>query len=229
MKNLIKRVPVVGPIAKSVYRKWINPQKPFTDSNKYWIERYNSGGNSGDGSYRKLAEFKAEILNRFVREENVKTIIEYGCGDGNQLKLAEYPSYTGFDVSHKAVTLCRGLFSDDTTKTFRLVNEYEGEKAQLTLSLDVIYHLIENDIFNVYMHRLFDSAENFVIIYSSNTNENKDRAVHVKHRKFSEWIEQQEPKWKLHSIIPNKYPSTGDAQTGSFADFYIYEKSCANV
>lgn len=226
MKKIIKKIPIIGRVAQRVYRKWINPPKPFSGSENYWIERYNSGGNSGDGSNRKLAEFKAEILNKFVLKENIKTIIEYGCGDGNQLKLAEYPTYTGFDVSPKAITLCRELFTDDTTKIFRLMKEYAGEKAQLTLSLDVIYHLIEDEVFNEYMHRLFDSAEEFVIIYSSNTNENKqDQAAHVKHRKFSEWVGRLKPEWKLRSHISNKYPFTGDTKTGSFADFIIYERA----
>jgi len=34
------------------------------DSVEYWIERYASGGNSGSGSYRSLAEFKAEIYGK---------------------------------------------------------------------------------------------------------------------------------------------------------------------
>lgn len=226
MKKFIKKIPIIGQITQSVYRKWINPKNLFPGSENYWIERYESGGGSGDGSYGKLAEFKAEFLNKFVREENIKTIIEYGCGDGNQLKLAEYPSYIGFDVSPKIISLCREKFSCDTTKTFRLMNEFKREKAQLTLSLDVIYHLIENNVFKAYMHRLFDSAEEFVIIYSSNTNKNKeDQVVHVKHRKFSEWVEKMKPEWKLRSHIPNKYPFAGDPTTGSCADFYLYEKA----
>ena len=226
MKKLIKKIPIIGPITQSVYRKWINPPKPFTGSENYWIERYDSGRRSGAGSYRKLAECKAEFLNGFIREENVKTIIEYGCGDGNQLKLAEYPSYIGFDVSPKAIALCREIFSGDTTKTFKLMNEYKGERAQLTLSLDVIYHLIEDDVFNGYMHRLFNSAEGFVIIYSSNTIENKEgQGAHVKHRKFSEWVEKLRPEWKLRRHIPNKYPFTGDIKISTFADFYVYERA----
>ena len=40
--------------------------KTFPGSEEYWKKRYNSGGHSGDGSYNKLAEFKAKILNNFV-------------------------------------------------------------------------------------------------------------------------------------------------------------------
>ena len=119
MKELIKKIPIVGPITQSVYRKWISRPRPFTGSDNYWIKRYDSGGNSGDGSYGKLAEFKAEVLRKLIQEDDVKTIIEYGCGDGNQLELGEYPSYTGFDVSPKAISLCRERFSSDTTKNIQ--------------------------------------------------------------------------------------------------------------
>src|SRR5262245_51431247 len=111
MKKLIRKIPIIGPIIQSIARKLINPRKLFIGSENYWKERYDSGGNSGDGSYGKLAEFKAEVLNRFIREENIEKIIEYGCGDGNQLKSADYPSYIGFDVSQKALNLCRDIFS----------------------------------------------------------------------------------------------------------------------
>ena len=32
------------------------------DSKKYWEKRYLKGGDSGDGSYGKLAEFKAKVI-----------------------------------------------------------------------------------------------------------------------------------------------------------------------
>lgn len=36
------------------------------------------------------------------------------------------------------------------------------------MSLDVIYHLIEDEIYNKYMNNLFMAAEKYVFIYSSN-------------------------------------------------------------
>ena len=31
--------------------------------------------------------FKAEIINNFIEKNDIQTIIDYGVGDGNQLKL----------------------------------------------------------------------------------------------------------------------------------------------
>jgi len=199
--------------------------RPFPGSEEYWKQRYKAGGTSGDGSYNRLAEFKAEVLNSFVSNNKIQTVIEYGCGDGNQLKLATYPSYIGFDISAEAISQCEVLFSDDATKTFNLNQDYAGQSAQLTLSLDVIYHLIEDDVFSAYMKRLFDSSSEFVIIYSSDTDkQNSKQAPHVKHRMFSKWVEENRLEWQLCRYIPNKYPITSDGQSGSFSDFYIYKK-----
>ena len=226
MKKILKRIPIAGPLTRCIYRTVQNFKSPFPGSMDYWRQRYESGYNSGIGSYGKFAEFKAEILNNFVRDNNIETVIEYGCGDGNQLKLAEYPSYIGFDVSPEAISRCNRIFSEDDTKKFILMHEYTGETAELTISLDVIYHLIEDDVFNSYMERLFSSSKSFVIIYSSDTDDNQDNQVsHVKHRKFSEWIDKNQPKRKLLRRIPNKYPYQKDANEGSFADFYIYAKA----
>ncbi len=210
---------------KDKLRRLFGFQKRFAGSEKYWIQRYNSGKNSGSGSYNQLAEFKAEIINDFVTNYNITSIIEYGCGDGNQLMLAEYPSYIGFDVSQKALNLCQNLFFQDKSKTFSLIRDYKGERAQLTLSLDVVFHLVEDEIFHGYMERLFDSSDEYVIVYSSNTDDNaEDQCDHVKHRKFTSWVEKHRPEWKLIKYIPNRFPLKNGDKDSSFCDFYMYEK-----
>jgi len=223
MREIIKRIPVVGPAITRIHRNLFFKQKPFPGSEGYWIQRYATGGNSGEGSYNRLAEFKAEIINGFVKDNRVTSIIEYGCGDGNQLKLAEYPSYVGFDISPKAIEICSDFFRNDKTKSFKMMSEYMGEKAQLTLSMDVIYHLIEDDIYNSHMERLFSSSERFVIIYSSDYDD--EHIYHEKRRKFTRWVDAFALNWKLKSHIPNRFPFNGRDQTGSLSDFYIYEAS----
>ena len=181
---------------------------------------------SGSGSYNKFAQFKAEILNAFVHEKNISSVIEYGCGDGNQLSLMAYPNYIGFDISQNAISRCADRFANDSSKSFKLVQDYDGEIAELTISLDVIYHLVEDDVFIDHIKRLFDSSEKYVVIYSSDTNENPEGEItHVRHRKFSDWVSKNKPEWELVETIGNKYPSGGGNDGGSAADFYIYAKS----
>lgn len=199
-------------------------RKPLS-SNNYWNQRYVSGHHSGPGSYGRLAVFKSTTLNEFVAENDVSSIIEFGSGDGNQLSLAQYPTYTGYDVSRAAVAMCRERFLRDNSKQFFHTGEYDGQQAELAVSLDVIFHLIEDEIFDFYMHRLFDASSRFVAIYSSNQdNPVKPIAAHVRHRQFSRWIDKNLSHWKLAKHIPNPYPYNGDSTRTSFADFYFYEK-----
>lgn len=201
-------------------------KKDFISSQLYWEKRYNANNNSGPGSYGRLAKFKAEVLNNFVSKHTINTVIEYGCGDGNQLTLAKYPKYIGFDVSNKALEICRELFKDDTTKAFYHTFDvsYNSMKAELTLSLDVIYHLVEDALFETYMKRLFESSQNYVIIYSSNYNERS--APHVRSRKFTNWIDTNVSRdWDLIKVIKNKYPfKKSNPNQTSMSDFYIYKK-----
>ena len=101
----------------------------FRDSASYWESRYAHGLNSGDGSYGELAKFKAEVLNSLVAEHGITSVIEFESGDGNQLELAEYPRYSGFDVSPSAVEACRARFSGDATKDFSLLAAFDDQSA----------------------------------------------------------------------------------------------------
>ncbi|MCQ6963213.1 hypothetical protein PV02_06575 [Methanolobus chelungpuianus] len=225
----MQKVPFVKNINDFIYYKITNR---FPGSIKYWEERYTQGGNSGSGSYNKLALFKAEVLNDFCEKNNVISVIEYGCGDGNQLSLANYKLYIGLDVSKKAIGICQKKFQNDLTKSFfyydpfYFIDNAQIFSAHLALSLDVIYHLIEDEIYESYLSNLFKSAINYVIIYSSNCEGIYNDTEHVKHRCFTKWIEVNKPDWILISHLVNKYPfdSTNEKET-SFADFYIYKKT----
>ena len=191
-------------------------------SEQYWIKRYAKGQGSGAGSHGKLATFKAEVVNRFVRERQIQSVIEFGCGDGHQLRLMRFPHYTGFDVSPVALLKCTTLFENDATKRFKPIDQCNGETAELALSLDVIYHLVEDDVFEDHMAKLASAAEEYIIIYSSNTDV-ETKESHVKHRRFTDDSNAVTKDFRLIKYIPNRYPYPQNT-TGSFADFYIYRR-----
>jgi SAM-dependent methyltransferase len=228
LRERIKNLPHVGLVATRLYRRLKGTRQVFPGSSRYWEDRYRRGRDSGVGSYGKFAEFKANILNRFVSQHGISSVIEFGCGDGNQLALASYPRYLGFDVSETAISLCRARFAGDSGRDFKLMRDYECETAELCLSLDVLLHLVEDDVYELYMARLFGSSERYVIIYSSNTNRLDPSQPHVRHRKFTDWIHEKKPDWNLLRHVPNRYPGKGNQRSGSLAEFYIYEKKEAS-
>jgi len=217
VKSFLKSVPVLGPGLVQLRRA------NFRNSVHYWEQRYRKGGDSGPGSYNRLAQFKADFLNTFVQQHHIASVIEHGSGDGAQLKLARYPAYTGVDISPKAVEICRTLFADDPTKRFFEASLLPATiKADLALSLDVIYHLVEDHTFDDYMRKLFASANRFVVIYSSNVTQ-EWHYKHVHHRAFTGWVAQHQPQWSLQSKIPNDYPyDPAYPDDTSFSDFYVF-------
>ncbi len=226
LRNLLEYLYTLLRIQK--VKPYATTNKNFTSSQDYWEQRYLQGGTSGAGSYGVLAEFKAEVINSLLLEHSILTAIEFGCGDGSQLKKIKYPSYIGYDVSPTAIQKCKNIFRDDKSKEFHFGSEHHGGKSDMTLSLDVIYHLVEDEIFEKYMTTLFGTARKLVVIYSSNENNSGNGSKHVRHRKFTDWVEQNISEWSLIKKIPNKHPYQGNGTKGSFADFFIYTQRSAN-
>ena len=217
VKDLIRPLPGVRQL--SLLRQRIR----FRGSAEYWERNYARGGTSGPGSYHAAAEAKAAFLNDFVRAHDVRSVIEFGCGDGNQLSLADYPRYIGLDVSRSAIELCKHHFAGDATKSFFL---YDGLcfadgtglfAADLAISLDVIYHLTEDAVFETYMTHLFAAGKRFVIVYATN-QEIPGTAPHVRHRHFTQWVEAHGRAWRLRQVTPGPNPSQDRA------DFFTYER-----
>ncbi len=224
MANILRQL-FSGKIRRPNQTAGASGQTKFVNSARYWEGRYQSGGNSGAGSYGRLADFKAEFLNGFVARHQIRSLIEFGPGDGNQLSLAAYPKYLGVDISRTAVDICREKFKDDATKSFMTVAEYEGQTADLAMSLDVIFHLVEDNAYHRYMTNLFSAAERFVIVYSSNSDE-PVKSPHVRHRRFTDWVSKNSRDFALLEHLPNAFPfDPDDPENTSFADFFVFKRS----
>lgn len=220
LRRLIKSTPVLGPLSHRIYGK--AKGFGFPGSSAYWQRRYRAGGNSGHGSYGRLAEFKADTLNGFVAEHGIESVVEFGCGDGAQLELASYPRYLGLDIAPQAVELCRQRFSDDLSKSFALLGSVEPGKHDLSMSLDVIFHLVEDDVFEAHMKAVFDASSKHVVIFSSNEDRSSPEP-HVRHREFTRWVQDNEPRWYLRKKVPNNFSFDEKVHETSFAEFYFYE------
>ena len=197
-------------------------KQPFVASDDYWEKRYRAGGDSGPGSYGHLAEYKAKVINEFITMHRIQSVIEFGSGDGNQLSLLRPPRYIGLDVASSALERLRQQFAGDKTKSFHLYGPgadpwASGLRAELGLSLDVIYHLVEHSVFEKYMCDLFAASERFVIVYSSN-DPSSGTHPHVRDRRFSDFIDAQLPQWKLAEHLENPH------RAESRSDFFIYQK-----
>lgn len=195
----------------------------YPGSVAYWEKRYANGGDSGAGSSGVLAAYKAAVLNQFVLEQGIRSVLEFGCGDGQQLQVADYPAYTGLDIAPSAIKRCRQIFKDDAAKTFAVYdpasfNPAENQ-ADATFSLEVIFHLTEEKTYRLYLEHLFASARQWVVIFAANAEDNT-RGIfpHFKPRRF---LPDVPPGWKLQRQVPNPHADI------SVSEFFFFEKSSA--
>ncbi|QDU38819.1 Putative glycosyltransferase EpsH [Maioricimonas rarisocia] len=220
------------PVIRTVYRQWIAlkwqvGRRRFPGSASYWEARYAQGLDSGPGSYGRLAEFKAEFINEFVRAHDITSVVEWGCGDGSQASLIECPKYTGIDIAPTVIERCRKRFEDDSSREFHVRSQMSPgqlEPHELALSLDVIFHLIEDDVYEQYMTELFASASRYVVVYSTN-DDSIPAPPQARHRQFTDWVEANAADWELIDVRGNRYPHDPAAYTStSRCSFYAFRR-----
>lgn len=204
--------------------KWL-PLLRFRGSRDYWRNRYRLGGDSGAGSEGVAAGYKAEVLNTFVKTHAISDVIEFGCGDGRQLELAIYPAYLGLDISADAVAWCRERFVSDSSKRFLLLDDYSGETADLALSLDVLFHLVEDEVYFDYLDRLFAAGRRFVIVYATSSDSAPRTLRHVRHRPVETDIAGRFAGFERIREAEAELPAPVEHGEGGYTRFFIYRRS----
>jgi SAM-dependent methyltransferase len=230
LKRGVHRIPLVGPALRGAAR--LARQRAFPGSGPYWERHYARGGHSGEGSGGRLAEFKAEVLNGLVAAHDIGSVIEFGCGDGRQLALARYPRYLGLDVSPTTLRRTAASFADDPTKGFLCYDPTAFADpagyltAELALSLDVIYHLVEDEVYERHLRHVFGAGSRLVVLFTSDADRlpgTPRSAPHVRHRPVVRDVAERFTRWRLRERIANRYPYQGAHTPTSFADFLVYE------
>lgn len=183
----------------------------------YWDERYKNDGNSGEGSYGEYSNYKSKVINEFIKDKNIKSLFDYGCGDCNQLltlNLSEV-NYCGSDISDIMIDKLSEKYKDHSNFKFIKYNEVTLQsKVELAISLDVIYHIVNDGVYNEYINNLKNASEKYLIVYSSN-QVIETYAEHIKHRVFLDDIIKNN-EFVLVGIIKNIHDL--------HADFYFFER-----
>jgi len=203
-----------------------NTGKDNFDYKLFWNDRYKDGGDSGLGSYGVLADFKAEVINEFIKNNFIESTIEFGCGDGNQVSLIDYSFYTGLDVSEAAIALCIKKFEHDANKNFFVFNPADYKRLEpcesdLVVCLDVLYHILdENDFVNT-LDAIFKSSKKFIILYTMLNEPSNQVAGHIKYRDIRTYTDKY-THFEVFNIIDQKHPDL------SSAAFIIFKKKDDN-
>jgi SAM-dependent methyltransferase len=190
------------------------PQRAF-DIAAYWQKRYVDGRDSGEGSRGDKAVEKASRVNEVVWGLHIETMIDWGCGDGQVLRhITEQVHYTGVDISPTVVGKTAQLNPNRSFILDKLGTMTTAWlRADLSLSMDVLFHLVNDDDYHKYLNRLFKAARKAVLIYSTNSDEGRT-ARHVFRRHWTPDVARMFPDWHIAA----SHPSPEEA------GFYLYLK-----
>ena len=187
-------------MGRAAYR--VKARATFGSSAEYWERRYGDGGTSGSGSYGPQADWKASVVNGLISELGITSAVELGCGDGNQLSYCDWPRYLGLDVSATAVRRCAAAFAADPTKSFA---RYDPDafadtagwfSADAAVSLEVIFHLVEEEVLRTYLRTLFALGRRYVVVCSTDREDVPAANAHERHRRWTPMLAELAPGWR---------------------------------
>jgi 2-polyprenyl-3-methyl-5-hydroxy-6-metoxy-1,4-benzoquinol methylase len=182
------------------------------NANEYWEKRYVAGGNSGKGSYNEPHLFKTAVVNEFIEDNDIKTILDMGCGDGHFASSIKVKRYIAYDVSPSIIDINKIKYKDKKNISFTNDLLQVNEIIDCTISIDVIYHVTNTAEYKKYLANLFNMSNKYCIIYSSNVNQDEEfiqkyhPTSHVFHRQFTKDIDFS--KWKYFDYLKEKNKTT---------------------
>ncbi len=124
-------------------------------------------------------------------------------------------------MAPSAIQRCRDLFASDPTRCFLVYDPYRfdpaGLKAELGLSLEVLFHLTEDALYQRYLQHLFGTATRWVVIFAPDEpDQTGGQFPHLRPRQFSRDIPAG---WTLQRHDSNPHRDI------SMSDFFVFEKN----
>jgi SAM-dependent methyltransferase len=207
----------------------------------YWERRYLHGGFSGAGSRGESLSQKigfAHTVYGDVQKEGGCGVLDLGCGDGRfaagfvKFGLEEQVNFTAYravDISPKALEIaeefCRHNVPPEEVNRHMSFELFRPDRPEqpitpgvfgLGLSLEVIFHILEDDIYDLYMRTLFDRCRTVFIQTAADPEPVRTAGDHIVWRDTQEWVWTHRPEAVCIHHIPRPF---GDR---SFSDFFVY-------
>lgn len=175
----------------------------------YWDRRWRSGPPC-PGSAGKVARHKAAWLNALIEERAVRSVVDWGCGDGFVAGLLDVTSYTGVDVSPAAICRAVERLGDDASFVLLRADAEVTIRADLAVSMEVLFHLTDDAEYLTYLDRLFRSARRLVAVYG--TDYDSETVAHMRHRNVTR-------------DAPNGWTLTVKADDPETPGWYLWERT----
>jgi hypothetical protein len=180
-----------------------------------WQDRYltESDLGSGNGSKGNLLDFKVNFLNSFIKDNNIKSVLDFGHGDLSVANKLLVDSYIGIDIFDGKKFNINNL----KIKNCRF-DEYKDESAELVICLDVLYHILkdEQQYMRLSLDKMIEKSSKYIIIYA---HDSSIVNVYNDHLYDSKWMQHINQKQGLSlTFVQNDY------EPGTSAKFFIYTK-----
>ena len=121
--------------------------------NNVWGKGKIEGGSSGSGSSPEVNKLYLSFLSSFIKENNIKSIVDIGCGDWQIMSLLNMDNihYRGYDVSKKIIDYNNNIHKKTHIEFYleELDKKSNYERADLLICKDVLQHLSYLNINNI--------------------------------------------------------------------------------
>jgi SAM-dependent methyltransferase len=108
------------------------------------------GNGSGNGSRPENTNYYREYLSSFIKDNNIKTVFDYGCGDWQFSHLIDWSgvNYTGVDCVKSLIEGHNKTYASDTIKFDHIdsVDKFLTYKGDLLILKDVLQHWLNDEI-----------------------------------------------------------------------------------
>ena len=191
------------------------------DYRAYWDCRYRGGGNSGAGSYGAHAEYKSSVIQGLIDTHGTESLVDFGCGDGNQISSIRVARYVGLDISKEAVKLCRERFTGDDSRSFDLYRpgqSVDGAPYDMAMSLEVLMRVIDESDFVSTLDEMFMSASRLVVILTPIFElVPYTPGSHERHRNLAPYLEKYDD-WCVSETIIHPSVTLEDRKAGRIGE-----------
>jgi len=141
----------------------------------YQRRLWGSSSKSGSGSVVRDNQPVIDRINSLLRSDNLKSVIDVGCGDGQIGNKYECDSYIGYDCCRSILAECRLKFRG---KRFVLIDIYTDygmmEVADCLICKDVLHHH-SNRWITEFVQFLIESKRWKALIFIQDSGQLKDR------------------------------------------------------
>ena len=161
----------------------IYEKKIWSGNNKFTL--------SGPGSEIKYAKNCINFLINFIKNKNIRKIIDGSCGDCLWIMevLKEFPNieFIGYDISSKIININKEKYKKYSFYQNNILNSEKIPECDLFIFRHTMMHLSMNDNIN-FINKLKKKSDCFVFLTHHEIKENNQGEPHESNMTSLKWV-----------------------------------------